>query len=260
MSMTREAAEDATILRATVGSGLHGLAIPGKDDHDEMGVLLEPFRYAAGLDTFEQYIYRTAAEREGRHDAPSQAGDLDLTLYSLKKYVRLCLNGNPTVLCLLYAPDDVTVTKTAAGAALRRLAPAFVSRKAGVAFLGYLTAQKQKLLHERGGNKVRRPELEAKHGFDTKFAMHMLRLGYQGVEYLETGQITLPMPPEARAFCYATRLGEVSLNDVLTKTGELEVRLKDLAETSPWPAEANREAAQAFLEDTYFEWWTGTSY
>jgi hypothetical protein len=34
----------------------------------------------------------------------------------------------------------------------------------------------------------------AVHGYDTKYAMHVLRLGLQGVELLTTGRFTLPVP------------------------------------------------------------------
>ncbi|HET6563038.1 MAG TPA: hypothetical protein VFG72_14270 [Marmoricola sp.] len=30
------------ILRSVVGSGVHGIAIEGTDDHDEMGIYIEP--------------------------------------------------------------------------------------------------------------------------------------------------------------------------------------------------------------------------
>jgi hypothetical protein len=50
------------------------------------------------------------------------------------------------------------------------------------------------LSHEGKGRDVTRPELVEKHGYDTKFAAHMVRLGYQGVELLETGRFTLPLP------------------------------------------------------------------
>ncbi len=46
---------------------------------------------------FAQFIYRSAAEREGRQDARSGAGDLDLTIYSLRRWIRLALKGNPTI-------------------------------------------------------------------------------------------------------------------------------------------------------------------
>lgn len=43
----RAVALDGEILRTVVGSGVHGIAIPGTDDHDEMGVFIEPAHAAA---------------------------------------------------------------------------------------------------------------------------------------------------------------------------------------------------------------------
>ena len=37
------------ILRTVVGSGVHGIAIAGTDDHDEMGVFVEPPEHVVGL-------------------------------------------------------------------------------------------------------------------------------------------------------------------------------------------------------------------
>ncbi len=49
----KEIAEQGTILRAVVGSRLHGLAIDGQDDRDEMGICIEPPDYVVGLKRFE---------------------------------------------------------------------------------------------------------------------------------------------------------------------------------------------------------------
>jgi hypothetical protein len=58
---------------------------------------------------------------------------------------------------------------------------------------GNLHGQKERLLGSRG-QRVNRPELVQAHGYDTRYAMHAARLGYQGLELLETGELTLPMP------------------------------------------------------------------
>jgi hypothetical protein len=82
--LRREAAvrQRSTILRGLVGSTVHGLNVnDGIEDRDEMGVCVEPLEDAmARWDPFEQFIYRSASEREGRDDARSTAGDLDLTI------------------------------------------------------------------------------------------------------------------------------------------------------------------------------------
>jgi predicted nucleotidyltransferase len=248
-------AERTTILRVPAGSNLHGLNVPGTDDSDEVGVCIEDIDAAVGFQEFEQYIYRTAAEREGKHDAPSRAGDLDLTIYSLRKFLRLAMQGNPQLIQTLFVPASLCTHRDARGAQLQELASLIVSRHAGARYLGYLEAQRQRLLGERGQKKTNRPELEAKHGFDTKYAMHILRLGFQGVELMTTGRLTLPMPEKHRTFVYATRLGDVPLQEVLTKTGELERQIKDLLNDAPIPAEPARAEIEAWMLRMYFENW-----
>lgn len=251
--MTRDEAENATILRCLVGSTAHGLNVSDTlDDRDEMGVLLEPLNRTIGFSEFEQFIYRSAAEREHKHDARSMAGDLDLVLYSLRKFCRLALHGNPTVLMLLFSKP---LQADARGYHLQELAPAFASREAGKRFLGYLTAQKQRLVGERGQKDVKRPELEAKYGFDTKYAMHMLRLGMQGVEYLQTGRLSLPMPEPERSWLRGVRTGQVPIHEVLSRGGELEKELRDLIDTSPLPEHPDRANVEHWMCRTYFEHW-----
>lgn len=251
----REMAERTTILRAPVGSTIHGLHLEGKDDRDEMGICLEDIEGVVGFSEFEQFIYRTASEREGKHNAPSQPGDLDLTIYGLKKYLRLALQGNPTILTLLFVPGKLCLVRDAIGGHLQDLAPSIISRQAGRRYLGYLEQQRQRLLGERGGRDVNRKDLEERFGFDTKYAMHMLRLGVQGIELLETGRVTFPMPEPNRSFIRSVREGKVGLDAVLTETGHLERRIKDLIDSSPLPEEPDREKVEAWMIERYFQAW-----
>ena len=248
----RAAAEPNTILRATVGSKLHGLNLEATDDTDEMGVCVEPPEFVVGLRQFEQWVDRTQPEGH-----PSGPRDLDLTIYSLRKWVRLALAGNPTVLLLLFAPASECVVRTPKGAELQELAPSFISRAVAAPFLGYLSAQRQRLTGERGG-RARRKGLAWERpgaGYDTKYAMHMVRLGFQGVELLETGRITLPMPAAQQGFTMAIRRGEVDLNEVLTRAGELEQRISDLKDSSPLPERPESELIQEWMVRTYLGRW-----
>ena len=72
----REVALPNEILRSVVGSGVHGIAIEGTDDHDEMGVYIEPPEYLLGVEQHRQdYIWRTQPE-----GVRSGHGDTDLVL------------------------------------------------------------------------------------------------------------------------------------------------------------------------------------
>lgn len=245
--MTRLIADDNLILLSTIGSKAHGLNLPGTDDRDLMGVCLEPPSHVVGLQRFEQNIQRTKPE-----GVRSEAGDTDRTVYSARKFCRLALNGNPSIITLLYAQP---LQITSYGHSLLELAPAFSSRSAGRAFLGYMTQQRQRLLGERGQMNVKRPELVEAYGYDTKYAMHMLRLGYQGVEFLETGRLTLPMLQESRDFVFGVRKGQIGLSEALNRAVVLEQRVQDLLDTSPLPKKPNHAAVNDWLIDSYLRWW-----
>jgi hypothetical protein len=243
-------ADLGTILRSQVGSGVHGTAIDGQDDRDEMGICIEPPEYVVGLERFEQYIFRT--KPEGARSGP---GDLDLTIYSLRKWMRLALDGNPTVLLPLFVPAEEVVAINDAGRDLRSRPELVVSRLAGQRFLGYLRSQRDSLLGLRAGRHTNRPELEAIHGFDTKFAMHMVRLGVQGVELLETGRITVPIPEPWLTWLRDLRVGKHTKQEALAAASELEQRLEQLCETSPLSPTPPRDEANAWLIAAYLESW-----
>lgn len=245
----REIADRFTILRGLVGSTVHGVATGG-DDRDEQGIAVEPPEYVIGLRHFEQWTNRT--QPDGVRSGP---GDLDVTVYGLRKWTRLALGGNPSIILLLFVPLEHLTVRTGLGDELRARAYAFAARSAARPFLGYMIAQRQRLAGERGGMRVKRPELVAEYGFDSKYAGHVIRLGYQGIEFLETGRITLPMPEKERQHVLDVRRGRVPLHDVLSQSGELEQRLRDLAETSPLPPKPDYEAVERFLLQAYqYEW------
>jgi predicted nucleotidyltransferase len=244
----RHVAEGGCILRAVVGSTVHGLSNPGTDDRDEMGVCIEPPEYILGLRPFEHWVYRTQAE-----GVPSGPGDLDLTIYGLRKYCRLAMKGSPTVLLLLFIDGEHVMVRTPLGEELQALAPAFVSKRAGRAFLGYLDAQRRGLLGERHATRTR--ELSTEHGYDTKYAMHAVRIAYQGIELITEGRITLPVPEQARAHLMAVRRGELPLERVVTDLREKTAELEDAVLQSSLRDEADRDAVDAFLLRAYAESW-----
>lgn len=267
----RHIAERGTILRAQVGSGVHGTAISGQDDRDEMGICLEPPEYVtgiarvpAGVDAhtatveFEQYQRHTVWDQPGGLANRSGAGDLDVVIYSARKWCRLALAGNPTVLLLLFVPDDEVVYRNEAGAELVANAHRFVSQLAADRFLGYLRSQKAAMDSESGAH-TNRPELVAAHGYDTKFAMHALRLGVQGVELLTTGRITLPVPETDRQYLRAIRRGELEQADVITAIESAERNLESLRASPATPVIPDTEWVNNWLHRSYTSYWSTVS-
>ena len=251
----REVAVGGEILRTVVGSGVHGIAIAGTDDHDEMGVFVEPPEPVIGVRRpVDHYVYRT--QPEGARSGP---GDTDLVLYSLRKYLRLAAKGNPTVLLVLYAPADAVLVCRPLGEELRALAPALLSRMAVHRFVGYMVSQRERLLGQgRRGRVPNRPELVARYGYDVKYASHALRLAYQGLEIVRDGRLTLPMPPAQRERVLRVKRGDVPvmaevLEEIDVVQREVVARLAE--GRTPLPAEPDWAAVSAWSVDAHRRHW-----
>ena len=245
----RRIAERNTVLRTQVGSGLHGVTVAGHDDRDEMGVCIEPPDYVIGLRKFEQYQFRT--QPEGARSGP---GDLDLVVYSLRKWVRLAAAGNPTVLLLLFVPDAEIVTIEEPGRDLRAHSDMFLSKDCGLRFIGYLEAQRDQMLGLRSKH-TNRPELIDVFGFDTKFAYHAVRLGLQGCELLRTGRITLPVPEPDRTWLRELRTGHYTKDQALERIENLRDELVARTDSSDLPDKPDFDRLNQWLIDTYQSWW-----
>jgi hypothetical protein len=239
------------ILRSVVGSGLHGIAIAGTDDHDEMGVFIEPPEMVVGISpAMDHFTSRT--QPEGARSGP---GDTDLVIYSLRKYLHLAVKGNPTALLPLYAPVDQLLICGQLGQELRGLRDSFLSAGAVERFLGYMHSQHQRMLgRERKGRVPNRPELIEKHGWDVKYGSHALRLAYQGREVALDGRLSLPLREAEQERVLAVKRGEVPQLEVSAEISELEFEVRaaldggylavpqhpDIQRLSAWSVAAHR--------------------
>lgn len=255
-------AASGMILRVEVGSTVHGTAITGQDDVDEMGICIEPKTTTLGLNRFENYQYRTA-EPDGPNPngtaAPSRPGDLDLFVYSLRKYVALLTSGNPSIMVPLFVPDDAIRYINDFGRELRENRDKFLSRKAKARFSGYLNKQRLGLLGER--NTPNRAALRERIGYDPKYAMHALRLGMQGCELLERGTITIPLKGNQLKFLREVRSGQREdgqtwpLEYVLAQIERYDRRLDEVVKTSKLPEEPDWGWVNNWLADVHLRHW-----
>ena len=246
---------DTTILLVEVGSTAHGTGIPGGEDHDEIGVVVE---MPADLVTLDAGGFRTVMQRTQPEGAPSGAGDVDRTLHSLRQFLRLSAAGNPSILMTFWAPIELI---TPEGEELRALADAFVGRHVIARYRGYMQAQGQRLLGVRGGGHGTRgsggrEELIAAHGYDTKYAMHAARLGFQGVELLTTRRLALPIQGEPADWLRAVRRGDVSFDDWWARCLDLDAQLAALEADESIPPRADRARIDAWSIDVHRRFWS----
>lgn len=255
-SPTQWIAINGMILRARIGSEVQGMSTGGSDI-DEMGICLEPHATVIGHRRFEHYTWRT--QPDGVTSGP---GDLDLTVYSLRKFVHLVTAGNPTVLMMLFLPAEHILYRTPVADELFARRNLFLSRQAGPKFRGYLESQRRGLLGLRSGGSRNqgRQDIRDRYGFDVKFAAHMVRLGIQGVELLTTGRITLPIPEPDRTWLIELRRGKHTKQEALDRAERLEARIDDLitGDRSPLPDHPDHAAIDEWMADVHRRFWGWT--
>lgn len=88
-----------------------------------------------------------------------------------------------------------------------------------------------------------RAELEAKHGYDTKHAMHLVRLMRMAIEILERGELNVRRPDFAEL--HAIRDGAWPFDALLEQTESLRLRMDEAASRSFLPADVDRPAIDA---------------
>lgn len=161
-----------------------------QSDHDRHGIFVAPTPDVLGLNGLSTETVAFADE----------AGDV--VMHEIGKYLRLALAGNPTLLNVLWVPDEMVYRISPEGHALRQLRSAFLHRRALNAFVGY--AKQQLKLFLRGSN------VHTSGGRPSgKWAAHLLRLLWQGRHLALTGDMILRFDDAKTAELRAIRFGTI---------------------------------------------------
>lgn len=227
------------------GSRLYGIDT-AESDYDYVGALVEPIEYRVGLDNYSQ----GSNAQHGFEQHTFKEDNYEGTVYSVWKLASMFAEGNPTSLCTLFATPLVDQY----GICTDEFRKMVVSQKSGYRFLKYMEAQRKSMLAQRSKGITRTALIEA-HGYDTKFAGNLIRLGFQGIEFLKYGTITLPMSSAEREVVRHVRAGEWSEASVLIFAEDLQRRMVVALERCSLPDEADWKAVSDWLVGTYEAHW-----
>jgi predicted nucleotidyltransferase len=229
------------------GSELHGAKVGQTDDTDLYGIYVEDPEEALGLDSREHFIWSTAGD--DRRNGPD---DVDITFYSLRKWAGMAAKGNATTLHFLFAAPKEVAPQTWQKIQTNR--ELFLARSSAKQFLGFADDQFKRLTGEKGaGKKGQRPEYIGKYGYDTKAAMHGLRLLYECLELMRQKAITLPRPE--KDLLIEVRSGEWTLEQVLAHAKKLTAEVEAAITNSPLPENVDREAISKVVAQVHLEFW-----
>lgn len=93
-----------------------------------------------------------------------------------------------------------------------------------------------------------RAELERVHGYDTKHAMHLIRLMRMGLEVLETGELRVRR--DDADHLSAIRDGALSFDDLLSMATALQQAMQQEANVSRLPTDVDHDWVDTLLADT----------
>lgn len=239
----------AEIIHAFIGgSALHGIKLHGTDDTDVYGIFIEKPWIALGLDRMDHFTASTSPQ-----ELRNLASDTDVMCYSLRKWASLAGKGNPTLLHSLFTPATPGEAEWSRILERRQI---FLARTHAKKYVGYADAQLNRMTGIRGAGKHgQRPEIIGEFGYDTKAAMHTLRLLYEGIELMKDQWVTLPRPPQERELLLAVRRGEWSEDRVIEHAKRLLWTLEESSAASSLPEKVNAGKISALISELYLEKW-----
>jgi predicted nucleotidyltransferase len=113
----------------------------------------------------------------------------DLTIFGIVKFFQLAMENNPNIVDSLFTPATCVLHTTKVGLLVREQRKIFLHKGAWPKFKGYAYAQLHKIAIKRPRGK--RAKLVAEHGYDTKFAYHVVRVIGEVEQILTAGDIDL---------------------------------------------------------------------
>ena len=249
---------DSVIHLFVGGSGAHGAKGDTHGDLDLNGVYIQPLEYLAGISradaggkAFDPDVHVWKSSGDERRNTQD---DTDLCLYSLRKWAGMAASGNTTALEFLFVPNLVQAPNLWG----KHVVPntgAFLSAHAAHHFREFCNAQMERLRGRAAGRHGKRPALVGEHGFDTKLAMHALRVLGEGVELMRHGRITLPRPEPERAYLTAVRRGQVPKDDVLAACDARLAELEEARLATSLPPEPDRARISQVIAAAMAEHW-----
>jgi len=233
--------EDELILLCKAGSHSYGLNVEGSDI-DVRGITIPKNpKYYFGLSAFDQYITQSP---------------VDLTAYDLRKFISLAKHCNPNILELLWVDESDILFADESYRRLRQHRNAFLSKQARYRFGGYAEAQLRKIQRHRSwllnpprvgdscyteyrnwkkNRNPKRAELEAEFGYDTKHAMHLIRLLIQCKEILTNYKLDVKQSEANRSFLLDVRSGIYRYEWIVDYAGGINAELDELLENTGLP-------------------------
>ncbi len=219
---------------------VYGFCIPPKEAvFPHLTGEIEGFgRQKKRFEQFQQHHIMDSSEMGGR------GREFDLSIYSIVKYLALCMENNPNMIDSLWTPQECVLHITNVGNMVRDNRRMFLHKGAWHKFRGYAYSQIHKMRGKRPEPGSKRQKLRDEFGFDVKFAYHVVRLLDEAEQILAEGDIDLRRNREQLK---AIRRGEMSEDEIREWASNKERNLEELYHASKLPHSPDEAKIKALL-------------
>jgi len=199
---------------------VYGICLPPKDTVFPH-LAGEIFGFGAQVKRFEQWQ---------EHHVEALGKVWDFQVFGIVKFFQLAMENNPNVIDSLFTPRRCVISSTAIGEYIREHRRDFLHKGAWHKFKGYAYSQLNKIRTKTPSGK--RAELVEAHGYDVKFAYHVVRLLLEVEQILVSRDIDLERDREQLK---AIRRGEWTLAQLETWAQDKEKQLEVVYHSSAVP-------------------------
>lgn len=175
-----------TVYLTKMGSVAYGVS-SNNSDIDVYGFCVPPkniiFPHTAGI------IYKFGDQGEQfdqwqQHHVDWNAKQYDFQVFSIIKYFNLCAENNPNALDSLFTRRASVIHSTPLSEHLRSQRTSFLHKGSYHKLRGYAYSQLSKIKNKVNSSNPKRAADIEEHGYDTKFAYHVVRLVLQAHQIL----------------------------------------------------------------------------
>lgn len=231
--------EDRTIILAPTGSHAYGTNT-AESDRDYKGVCIPPIDYYLGLESFNEY------NTSGGKNFKNTKDDVDVSIMHINKFVQDAMQGVPNNIEILFVRPGDYLKVTDLGQVLIDNRHLFLSKQIKNKFGGYARSQLMKLKNKKS-NGTGRQDLIDKYQFDTKFAMHSVRLLTSAIEILESEDFSTYR--SNRQLLLDIRNGKYTFDEVIEMIKHYDNELKQVLEVSGLPDKPDYKTINKMLID-----------
>jgi len=215
-----------------MGSVAYGVSSE-TSDMDVYGICMPPkdsvFPHLAGeIFGFGTQLKRFESWQE--HHIEALGKQWDFQILGIVKFFQLAMENTPNIIDSLFTPRRCVLSSSAVGEYIREHRKDFLHKGAWHKFKGYAYSQLNKIKTKVPSGK--RAELVEAHGYDVKFAYHVVRLLLEVEQILVTGDIDLERDREQLK---AIRRGEWTLEQLVQWAQDKEKALEAVYPTSTLP-------------------------